>query len=74
MQDAKVAAGHGTAGEDVAGGLVYGEVRVGLVVLDGAFEQTSGAGEAAPLAADEWEIDSVGGRGVEDVLIGVAGD
>jgi hypothetical protein len=50
-EDAKFAAGHRAAEKDEASSLVFDEIRVGMVVFHNAFEQTSGAGEAAPLAA-----------------------
>ena len=37
-EDAEFAAGHGAAEKDEAAGLVLGEIRVGVVVLDDAFE------------------------------------
>jgi hypothetical protein len=73
-ENAKVAASHRAAEKDEAGGLVFGEVRVGTVVFNAAFEQTSGTGEAAALAADDGKVDSVSSGGVEDVLGGAASD
>lgn len=73
-EDAKFAAGHGAAEQDKAGDLILGEIRVGVVVLDDAFEQTSGAGKAASLTADDGEFDTAVGCGVEDVFIRAAVD
>ena len=73
-EDAKFAAGHGAAEKDEAGGLVFGKIRVRVIVLYDAFEQTCGAGEAAALAADDGKVDSVGGGGVEDVFARAAID
>jgi hypothetical protein len=73
-EQAKFAARHRTAEKDEAGRLVFGEIGVGMVVFHDAFEQTSGAGEAAALAADDGEVDPVICRGVEDVFAGSAID
>jgi len=72
-EDAEVAAGPGATEKDEAGGLVLGELGVGMVVLDAAFEEARGAADAAALAADVGEVDSIGGCGVEDVVVGAAG-
>lgn len=71
-QDAKFAAGHRTTEKDEAGSLVFGEIRVGMVVFHDAFEQTSGAGETAALAADHGKVNRVICGGVEDVFAGSA--
>ena len=72
--NAQVTTGHGAAEKNEAGCLVFGEVGVGVVMLDGALDEARGAADAAALAADVGEVDSVGGCGVEDVVVSFAGD
>ena len=73
-QDAEIAAGSGATEENEACGLVLEKIRVGMVVRDCAFNQTSGACEAAALATDDGKIDSLCSGGIEDIFAGAAID
>lgn len=57
------------AGKNVCGGAILGEIRFRLALIDLAFHQFRGAGEAASLVTDRRQNDPVSSGGIPDKFL-----